>query len=217
MSGAGPARLRGLHVLADDDPRWGHDPVEQAEAACRGGAAVIQLRCKHATDRQTLEWGTTIRSLTRKSGTLFFVNDRFDLALVLGADGVHLGQDDLPPNRLPQSARRQLRVGFSTHTLEQVRAAGLEHLDYVALGPIFGTTSKESPWPAPGLAGLREAASAVAPLPLIAIGAIDATRAADVARAGASGAAVISAIAGADHPVAATRELVAAFGPGELA
>ena len=128
---------------------------------------------------------------------------------------VHLGQDDLPPDRLPPAARRQLRVGLSTHTLEQARAARHEDVDYVALGPIFGTTSKDSPWPAPGLEGLRTAAAALAPLPLVAIGGIDIARAAEVARVGAGGAAVISAVAAADDPVAATRELVAALGRGE--
>ena len=139
------------------------------------------------------------------------MNDRFDLALVLGADGVHLGQEDLPPHRIPAAARERLLVGYSTHTLDQARAARNENLDYVALGPIFGTTSKDSSWPAPGISGLRTAASAVAPLPLIAIGGIDCERASEVVRAGASGAAVISAVAASADPVAATRLLVEAL------
>lgn len=215
MTSRDPRRLHGLHVLADDDPRWPHDPCEQAEAACRGGAAVVQLRCKHSPDRRTLAWGKTIRSETRKSGTLFLVNDRFDLALALDADGVHLGQDDLSPHRIPAAARDRLLVGYSTHTLEQARSARQENVDYLALGPIFGTTSKESPWPAPGLSGLRAAACAVAPLPLIAIGGIDCERAGEIVRAGASGAAVISAVAASADPVAATRLLVEALAAAE--
>jgi thiamine-phosphate pyrophosphorylase len=206
--------VRGLHVLADDDPRWPRDPLGQAEAACRGGAAVIQLRCKHATDGQATAWGDAIRAATRASGALFFVNDRFDLALAVDADGVHLGQDDLPPGRLPAAARRRLLVGRSTHTLEQAHAARREEVDYVALGPIFGTHSKATPWSAPGLPGLQRAVAAVAPLPLIAIGGIDAARARAVVRAGAAGAAVISAVAAAPDPVAATRELANALGGG---
>ena len=89
----GTRTLRGLHVLADDDARWGQDPVSQARAGCRGGAAVIQLRAKTATDRETLAWAADIRSLTRAAGVLFIVNDRFDLALAADADGVHLGQE----------------------------------------------------------------------------------------------------------------------------
>jgi thiamine-phosphate pyrophosphorylase len=204
-------RLRGLMVLADDDPRWPHDAVAQAEAACRGGAAVVQLRCKHSTDSEILAAGARIRAATRDAGALFFVNDRFDLALVLGADGVHLGQDDLPPACLPSEARAQLWIGRSTHTPAQIAAARLEDVDYVALGPVFGTHSKASPWPAPGLDQVRCAVAEVAPLPLIAIGGIRVAEAPALAAAGVGGIAVISAVAAARDPEAATRALVAAF------
>jgi thiamine-phosphate pyrophosphorylase len=208
------SRLRGLHVLADDDGRWKPGPVEQAEAACRGGAAVVQLRAKRATDRTALAWAQAIREITRAHGALFVVNDRFDLALAAAADGVHLGQDDLPPARVPAAARARLLLGLSTHTLEQACAARAEPVDYVAFGPVFGTASKDSPYDARGLARLAEAASLVAPRPLVAIGGIDAARCPDLLRAGAAGAAVISAVAGADDPVAATRALVAALSGG---
>ena len=87
-----PPRFAELHVLADDDPRWKFTPLEQAQAACRGGAAVIQLRAKHATDEESVALGLEIRSQTRNAGIEFIFNDRFDLALACGADGVHLGQ-----------------------------------------------------------------------------------------------------------------------------
>jgi thiamine-phosphate pyrophosphorylase len=205
-------RLAGLHVLADDDPRWRSGPLTQAEAACAGGAAVVQLRCKHATDRQALRLGSAIRTLTREAGVLFFVNDRFDLALALGADGVHLGQEDLPPARLPAAARERLRVGRSTHNLAELRDALAEGVDYVALGPVFGTASKDSPYEPRGLAMARAAARAAAPLPLVAIGGIDAAGAAALAAAGVAGVAVISAVAAAPDPRAAVRELRAALG-----
>ncbi len=207
-------RLRGLHVLADDAPHWKHDPVEQARAACLGGAHVVQLRAKLAGDREALRWSREIRRLTREHGVLFIVNDRFDLALLADADGVHLGQEDLPPGRLPESARRQLLVGRSTHDLAQARLASEPCVDYVAFGPIFGTRSKASPYDARGTDALRKVVGQVAPRPVVAIGGIDAARAADVRRAGAAGFAVISAVAGADDPVAATRDLVSAFSPG---
>lgn len=200
-------RLRGLHVLADDDPRWKWDPLEQAAAACRGGAAVVQLRAKHATDREALAWARRIRALTREHGALFVVNDRFDLALLAEADGVHLGQDDLPPEALPGDARARLLVGRSTHTLAQARACA-EPVDYLAFGPLFGTTSKQSPHDARGLDALGEVVRAAAPRPVVAIGGIDARRIGQVAAAGA-GAAVISAVAGAHDPEAAVRALVA--------
>jgi thiamine-phosphate pyrophosphorylase len=204
------ARLRGLFVLADDDPRWGRDPVEQARAACAGGAAVVQLRAKRATDRETLAWAEALRELTRRAGALFLVNDRFDLALAAGADGVHLGQEDLPPGRIPTPLREKLVVGRSTHTLEEARAARAEPVDYVAFGPVFGTTSKHSPHPARGLEMLREPAGVVAPLPLVAIGGIHAGNASLAIAAGAAAVAVISAVAGAEDPEAATRELARA-------
>jgi thiamine-phosphate pyrophosphorylase len=214
MSRADSSRLRGVHVLADDDPRWKPDPVEQAAAACQGGAAVVQLRAKRATDRTVLAWARAIRDLTREQGVLFIVNDRFDLALAAGADGVHLGQDDLPPGRLPPAARARLLVGRSTHTPEQARAARAEPVDYVAFGPVFGTGSKQSPYTARGLDRLAEIASLVAPRPLIAIGGIDVPRCRDARSAGAAGVAVISAVAGADDPVAATRALVTGLSAG---
>jgi len=207
-------RLAGLHVLADDDPRWPTGPLAQAEAACTGGAAVVQLRCKHATDREALRLGEAIRALTREAGALFVVNDRFDLALALGADGVHLGQDDLPPGRLPEAARERLLVGRSTHDLAELEAALQEPVDYLALGPVFGTASKQTPHAARGAPMAREAARRAAPLPLVAIGGIDAAGAAALAAAGVAGVAVISAVAGAADPLAAVRALRAAFEPG---
>lgn len=204
-------RLGGLHVLADDDARWRCDPVTQARAACEGGAAVVQLRAKRAIDRDALAWCRAIREITRESGTLFIVNDRFDLAVATGADGVHLGQEDLPPDRIPAEAREELLVGRSTHDALQARRACQEPIDYLAFGPVFGTTSKQSPYDARGLTALGEIAALAAPLPLVAIGGIDRHRVAEVIRAGASGAAVISAVAAAEDLVAATRALVSAI------
>jgi thiamine-phosphate diphosphorylase len=198
----------GIHVLADDDPRWARGPVEQAAAACEGGASVVQLRTKFATDRQTLEWARSIRTITLRAGVHFVVNDRFDLALAADADGVHLGQGDLPPSRLPRAALERLRVGFSTHDLDQAMAAGsMKELDYVAFGPIFGTQSKDSSYSARGTDALAEVARAVSPLPLVAIGGINAENLPDIVRAGAAGAAVISAVTDAPDLSAATREL----------
>jgi len=204
-------RLAGLHVLADDDSRWNRDPVAQARAACAGGAAVVQLRAKHTIDREALAWCEAIRIVTRESGALFIVNDRFDLALAAGADGVHLGQDDLPPGRIPAEAREVLLIGRSTHDAEQARHACTEPIDYLAFGPVFGTTSKRSAYDARGLAALGEIAARAGTLPLVAIGGVDLGRVAEVIRAGAAAAAVISAVAAADDPVAATRALVTAI------
>jgi thiamine-phosphate diphosphorylase len=201
----------GLHVLADDDPRWRWSPVEQAKAACAGGAAVVQLRAKRATDRQALAWGEAIRAETRRAGVRFVVNDRFDLALTLGADAVHLGQEDLAPEAVHPIAGKTLAIGRSTHTKAEWQRATAEPVAYVAFGPVFGTASKESPYSARGLPALEAAAEAVRPRPLVAIGGIDAGNIASVLGAGASGIAVLSAVANAEDPRAAVAHLVRAF------
>lgn len=207
----GDDAYHGLHVLVDDDPRWRRDPVEQAAAACRGGAPVIQLRAKHASDRRTLEWARAIRTLTRSAGARFVVNDRFDLALACEADAVHLGQDDLPPSALPDWVRQRIAIGRSTHTPDQLAAARTEPVDYVAFGPVFGTRSKDSPFTARGLEAVATAVALAAPRPLVAIGGIGVDALAALRARGVAGVAVISAVADAQDPEAAARALVAAF------
>jgi thiamine-phosphate pyrophosphorylase len=197
--------LRGLMVLADDGSNWKIDPIEQARFACEGGASVVQLRAKHATDRLALEWAEAIRAITRKFEVGFFVNDRFDLALAADADGVHLGQEDLPPSRIPPAARTRLLIGRSTHSLEQAREACEERIDYIAFGPIFATGSKEAVCDPRGVERLAEVVRAVQPRPVIAIGGIELGNVARVAAAGAAGIAVISAIAGAADPRSTAR------------
>jgi len=190
-------------VLADDAACWKIDPVAQARAACEGGASLVQLRAKHATDSQALAWAEAIRAITREFDVGFFVNDRFDLALAADADGVHLGQRDLPPSRIPPAARARLRVGRSTHCLQQAREACGESIDYIAFGPIFATGSKDSAGDPRGVDRLAEVVRAVQPCPVIAIGGIELGNVARVIAAGAAGIAVISAIAGAVDPRAA--------------
>jgi thiamine-phosphate pyrophosphorylase len=195
----------------DDDPRWARDPVEQAASACAAGVSVVQLRAKHATDEEILRWAHAIRRLTRAAGTRFVVNDRFDLALLAKADGVHLGQGDLPPSALPKEARERLAIGRSTHTSEQLDAARDEDVDYVAFGPVFGTTSKESEYTERGMAALRDAVRRAAPRPLIAIGGITADHVHLLADAGVGGFAVISVVAAAENPEEAARQLNTEF------
>jgi len=206
--------LRGVMMLADDNPIWKRGPVEQARAACEGGARCIQLRAKFATDRVALEWATEIRDLTRDFDARFFVNDRFDLALLAEADGVHLGQDDVPPDRIPAEFRSRLAVGRSTHTLAQVETAITEPVDYIAFGPIFGTHSKDSPYEPRGLEQLADVVRRCAPRPVVAIGGIDSDEARRVGAVGAASIAVISAVAAADDPVRATAALVDALARG---
>jgi len=203
-------RLRGVYVLVDDNPRWRNDARAQLAGALAGGATVVQLRLKHTADGAALAFARESVARARAAGALLFVNDRFDLALLAGADGVHLGQDDLAPEVLPAEARARLLVGLSTHTLEQARESRSRPVDYVAFGPVFGTVSKTSEFEARGLALLREAAALVQ-RPLVAIGGISAANAAGVRSAGAVAAAVISEVANASDPAEATRYLASLF------
>ena len=205
------AGLRGLMVLADDAPTWKIDPIDQARAACEGGASIVQLRAKRATDAVALEWAEAIREITQKFDVGFFVNDRFDLALAADADGVHLGQEDIPPSRIPMAARSRLLIGRSTHSLEQAREARAESVDYIAFGPIFATGSKDSPGDPRGVERLAEVVRAVQPISVIAIGGIDLGNVARVTGAGVAGIAVISAIAEAADPRRAARALAEAL------
>ncbi|MEE9279202.1 MAG: thiamine phosphate synthase [Myxococcota bacterium] len=211
MKSAALARLRGIYPLADDDPRWRNDPKAVIEGALAGGASAVQLRLKHTADGDALTLARWAAERARAAGALFVVNDRFDLADLAGADGVHLGQRDLPPERIPDELRARLLIGLSTHTLAQVRESRARPVDYIGFGPVFGTKSLESAWGSRGTAMLAEAVG-LAERPVVAIGGIDLANAAEITRAGAAAAAVISAIADAPDPAAATRALA-----GELA
>ena len=205
--------FQGLHVLIDDAPRWSIHPISQAEAACRGGAHVLQLRCKHSSDQQTLDWARQMRALTRQNGIRLIVNDRFDLALASEADGVHLGQTDLPPRPVSKIAGGRLAIGRSTHTKAELLASRKEPVDYVAFGPVFGTASKASEYTARGLDALAQARAIIDGPPLIAIGGLSISNLESVIQAGAEGAAVISAVLAAKDPAASTQQLAACFNP----
>jgi thiamine-phosphate pyrophosphorylase len=182
-----------LYAIVDVERLGARPPGAAAEALARGGAAVVQLRAKGVPDRELLELSEDARDGARRAGALFLVNDRPDVALLVGADGVHLGQADLPP----AEARRLLGdgaiIGHSTHSLAQLRAATSAPIDYAALGPIFATATKADAEAVVGLDLLR-AARALTDLPLVAIGGIDHQRAPQAVAAGADGLAVISAL-----------------------
>jgi len=201
----------GLHVLVDDDPRWGCNPVDQARNACAAGVPVIQLRAKYATDQQCLEWAKIIRELTWEVGTRFVLNDRYDIALLAQADAVHLGQTDIAPSAIPEEFRSRLAIGRSTHTEEELLTARDEDIDYVAFGPVFGTSSKEIEFDARGLEALARATRLAAPRPLIAIGGIQLAHLPDLRRAGVGGFAVISAVAGSPDPTTTARDFISKF------
>jgi thiamine-phosphate pyrophosphorylase len=183
-----------LHLCVITDPGLaGRDHVAIASAALDGGADMIQLRDKRGDLRGLLPQARAIQTLCRAHGALFIVNDRLDLALAAGADGAHVGQDDLPAG----AARRLLGpsriLGVSTHDRDQAEAARRAGADYIGYGPMFPTGTKDTGYPPRGLVGLREVRAAVR-LPILAIGGISLETAADVIAAGAIAPAVISAI-----------------------
>jgi thiamine-phosphate pyrophosphorylase len=146
--------------------------AEQVAQLCRGGASFIQLREKHLSPREFESAAAEALNVARAHGARLIINDRVDIALALKADGVHLGQDDLPPQAARELLGERAIIGFSTHTVEQALAAASQPVDYIAIGPLFNTSSKENPDPFVGLEGLRRVRRVVGWMPLVAIGGI---------------------------------------------
>ena len=168
------------------------NPLEIVHAQIRGGADVIQLREKEMPRRERVEFGLHLRALTRKEGVLFIVNDDVDIAVILDADGVHLGQEDIPI----QYARPLMGgkiIGVSTHSLEQAREAVEKGADYIGVGPIFETTTKKDR-AALVHVDLLSRVKGVCPIPYVAIGGIGKDNIASVVGAGCRRAAIISDI-----------------------
>ena len=186
----------------------GRDPVALAAALLRGGARLVQLRWPGASTRDLLAAARAIRTLARAAGALFLVNDRPDVARAAEADGVHLGQDDLPV----AAARRVLGagrlIGVSTHDPGQARAAEAAGADYLGVGPVYATATKPDALAPRGLA-LVSAVRAAVRCPLVAIGGITPETAAAVRAAGADAVAMIGALVRAPDPEAAVRDVLA--------
>lgn len=195
-----------LYAIIDPAQAGGRTVVEVADALVSAGVTLIQYRNKRSSAREVYEDGRQIAARIGSSGGLFVVNDRADVALALDADGVHLGQEDLPvesARRLLSSARGRTNwIGISAHTLAQIQEADRSPADYVAFGPIFATSSKERPDAVVGLDGLRPARQATRK-PLVAIGGITLANAAAVMEAGADSVAVIGDLL--RHPDIAAR------------
>lgn len=188
-------------------------PLETAVVdAVDAGVGLVQLREKDLSARELLELGRKLLGPVREGGAALVVNDRADVALALGADGVHLGANSLPVREVRRLLGDEALIGISAHSVEEVPRAEADGADYVILGTIFETRSHRGKQGA-GLALVKEAASAVQ-IPVIAIGGITAANAGTVMAAGASGVAVITAIQSASDVGAATRALVEAIGNG---
>jgi thiamine-phosphate pyrophosphorylase len=199
------ARLR-CYLVTDTAP-----DLAQLEARCAaalaGGVTTVQLRAKGLSDRQLLEAARALQARCRAAAALFIVNDRVDIALAAGADGVHLGVDDLPI----ADARRLLGlnaiIGYSPESDADRLAAELAGANYLGVGPVYGTSTKPDAGAAIGMDGLARVVRATA-LPVVGIGGVTLASAAEVLRAGAAGVAVVGAIWHAPDPEAAARRLL---------
>ena len=188
-------RLRLPRVYALTDVQLsGLSHAEQVELLSLGGATCIQLREKEMPALEFYVEAKAAVSVAERNGVQLIVNDRVDVAVAVGADGVHLGQDDLPPDAARKLLGQTAIVGYSTHNIEQALEAVRLPIDYLAIGPIFPTNTKSDTAPVLGLDGLRAVRRAIGDFPLVAIGGITHLNARVAVEAGADSVAVISAL-----------------------
>jgi thiamine-phosphate pyrophosphorylase len=192
-----------LYVVTDERPD-GEQLLPIVRAAIAGGATAIQLRRKQELGRRFVELGRAIRAITRESGVLFFVNDRVDVALLVDADGVHLGQDDIPCRDARHLMGDRI-IGISAETVAEAVQAERDGADYLGVGAVFPTQSKPDAGYT-GLDGLRQIVQAVQ-IPVVAIGGIQHSNMESVMQTGAAGIAVVSAVMSAHDPKAAASAL----------
>ena len=205
-------RVRGVYVLIDPALTNGRDPVEVAAAAIEGGASAVQLRDKAPVKGAGLALARRLAEVCRERGAAFIVNDHADLAAAVGADGLHVGQRDLPIAAARRAMRPWQFAGRSNALADEAQASVDDGADYIAVGRMFDTASKQDTRPAgvETLRRVREVVPADGP-PLVAIGGITAANVGEVARAGADGVAVIGEVAQAPDPKAAAARLLDAF------
>lgn len=200
------AAWRGLYAIIDPAFCRGRDPLGVADAILRGGCAVLQLRAKSGEAAAIAALARALHARCRAASVPFVVNDDVELAAAIGAEGVHLGQTDLPVETARARLPGHVVIGLSTHSLEQARAAQARGADLIGVGPVFATHSKQDPDPVIGLPGLRAIRDAVQ-IPIVAIGGVAPENAGSVAACGVRLAAAIGALCGAGDPELAARAL----------
>ena len=197
-----------LYAILDPEQTQGRAAADALRQLLAGGAAIVQLRVKTMTPRDFLELARFARAETRVHECKLIINDRVDVALACDADGVHLGQDDLPLTAGRKLVGQKI-VGISTHDIEQAQEAERNGADYIGFGPMFGTTTKNTGYAARGVEMLGKIRAAVK-LPIVAIGGINEQNVTQVWQAGADSAAIISDLLGAADVVAKTQRILAA-------
>jgi len=200
--------LSGLYVITEPSLR---DPIETARAVLGAGVRLLQLRDKQATTRQLVQLGQALRILTRQYDALLIVNDRLDVALAIEADGVHLGQDDLPISLARRVAGERLLIGASVETVAEACQAEAEGAHYLGVGPMFPTHTKPDAGAPVGPERLHAIKRAVR-IPVFGIGGITLQNAPAVLKAGADGVCVVSAVVSAPDPAEAARQLLSIAG-----
>lgn len=200
-----------LYALIDPQRANGRDLASLARLVAEGGATLVQLRDKTSSTRRLIEEARAIGAMLTGTGVPFLVNDRVDVALAAKANGVHIGWDDIQPPDARLLLGSSAIIGLSIKTMQQAQHAPLEHLDYVCIGGVYETMSKDNPDPPIGSEGLRAIATAIrkrAPrIPIGAIAGIDESNAPNAIAAGADGVAVISALSMTPDPKAAARNM----------
>lgn len=199
-----------LYLVAGRPAVNGRDLVDTVREAVSGGVSMVQIRDPRADTRRLVEETYALKKLLQPLNIALIVNDRVDVVLAAGADGVHLGQDDMTPSDARRILGPDFIIGLSVGNPDEFEASRdhLHAVDYLGVGPIRGTSTKSDAGSAIGLEGLA-AIRALTALPIVAIGGLGVGDVAPVVRAGAGGAAVVSAICGAADPAAAARELIA--------
>ncbi|MGD8756841.1 MAG: thiamine phosphate synthase [Desulfobacterales bacterium] len=195
-----------LYLVTDRGLARGRSNLEVVTAAVDGGTTVVQLREKDCPTLEFIQQAQSIKAFLRKRNIPLIINDRVDIAQAVKADGVHLGQSDMPLEMAKGILGNTMIIGISAESIEDAITAEKGGADYLGISPIYATPTKTNTAPALGLEGLREIRKAVS-LPLVGIGGLNKDNAADVIRNGADGVAVVSAIVAADDPAAAAREL----------
>lgn len=210
-----PGLAERLSLIVVTDPECGASRTifDVVSAAVRAGAPAIQVRDKAGDARDTLALAVRLLDVTRPAGALLFVNDRVDVALAAGADGVHVGDDDLPVEAVRRIAPAGFLIGRSVDDPEGARTAAAAGADYVGIGPVRPTPSKQDTGPVIGVEGVRRVCRAV-DVPVVAIGGVDVAASEEIAAAGAAGVAVIRAVMRAEDPGRAAAELVRAVRRG---
>jgi len=199
-----------VYTLLDPEQCRSPDLAAVAKASARGGATLVQLRCKQDSTRVFLQRAMELHTVLASYGIPLLINDRVDIALAAGVAGVHLGQDDMPVAKARQLLGPQAIIGLTVRSLQEARLAPLSEIDYLSIGGVFATASKQQSQLPIRLQGLRELVAEIrqrSSLPLCAISGIHHRNAQDVLDCGVDGLAVISAVSAAADPEAATLEL----------